>query len=319
MSIKRAMRSFLKKCFCFGLLVAPLASSVSANNVRVTREGSLLKVFGDNLANDVVVQQTSTGDILATGRNGTKVNGLASVRLRGFVPEAIEMRMEGGNDLLNLRGLRPSNDLFVNLGAGNDRLITSLPVSVGNNFAIEGGAGSDNISLTDVTVTEDLYIDGGIGALRVDILRLDGGKGLTVIGDAANDTVNISASMTADIMSIETKAGADTVRITDSMAFALVANTDMGADRIAVSDFFAMEDIGIFTGTENDDVDLVNVTSDKNLTVSVDAGSDMVSGQNVIVAEDAVFEGGSGFDVLEDLGIQGGTKFDVKEFESIIP
>ncbi|MCC6510866.1 MAG: hypothetical protein IT423_17320 [Pirellulaceae bacterium] len=308
-----------RQALALALASGCLASSTLAGNVQVTLEGSLLKVRGDNTANSISMAQTAVGDVFVSGATGTTVNGRPSIVLRRVQLNAVDILMEGGNDSVTMRGLVIANDLFMNMGSGNDRVGTSGPITVGANMAIEGGSGTDTIRLTDATVGQDLYIDGGLGALNADITGLDGGKGLTVIGDEANDIVNVVEAIVGDYISIETKGGFDRVTVRDSIAFGLAVNTDLGADVVTVLGLATEESIGIFTGGGNDTVTLTDVNTNNSLTVSVDVGDDRVVGTGVSAGQDAVFEGGAGTDSLNDLGITGGTKKDIKEFEVVTP
>ncbi|MCU0708469.1 MAG: hypothetical protein MUF23_09270 [Pirellula sp.] len=298
-------------------LVLVSGSTVFANNVQVSLEGSLLKVFGDNVANGVLIEQTSAG-VRVTGRAGTRINGRPSVLFAGIALNAMEIRMEGGNDAVTLSGLQIANDLYVNLGSGNDRLDTRNPNEIIANFAIEGAEGNDTVILSSGSVGEDLYIDGGIGALTANVANMDLGKGLTIIGDAAADSVTVSNTMAAEFISIETKEGNDVVSVSRGMSFVLFVNSDAGADRVTVREWMTLEDAGVFTGVGNDQVTLATLSIGKSLTVSVDEGGDTVLGTRVTVEEDAVFEGGAGVDTITDRGITGGIKKDIKEFERIL-
>jgi hypothetical protein len=298
-------------------LVLVSGSSAWANNVQVALEGSLMTVFGDNANNSVLIEQTATG-IRVTGRTGTTINRRPSVNFAGAALNAMEIRMAGGNDAVTLSGLSTANDLFVNLGAGTDRLDTRSPIDIGANLAIEGAEGTDTIVLNSGSVGEDLFIDGGIGALTANISNMDLGKGLTIIGDAAVDSVTVSNTMAAEFVSIETKGGNDVVSVSRGMSFGLFVNSDAGADRVTVSEWMTVEDAGIFTGIGNDQVTLSTLAIGKSLTVSVDEGGDTVLGTSVTVTEDAVFEGGAGVDTITDRGITGGIKKDIKEFERIL-
>ncbi len=305
--------------FAASLCVAGLTSPALAGDVQVVLEGALLKVTGDNTANQVSLVQTAVGDVFVQGATGTTVNGAASAVLRRVALNAVEIRMEGGNDVVSLRGFNIGNDLYVNLGSGNDRLQTTGPITVQDQLTIEGAAGNDTVRLAGATIGLDLHIDGGIGSLAIDLASLDNGKTLTVIGDEASENLTVTDCMVGDYIAIETKGGNDRVTIRESFAFGLALATDAGADTVNISDFLSDESIGIFTGVANDSVNLVNVATSTNLTISVDEGDDRVSGQSVSAGADAVFEGGSGNDTLTDLGITGGTKKDIKEFEVLLP
>ncbi len=317
-----SIQKLLRACQRFALmtsLVALVGQTSSANNVQVALEGALLKVSGDSAANDILIVQNAARDIVIRGRNGTTVNRLPEVRFRGVNLNATEILMGAGNDSVSISGLTTGNDLFVNLGAGNDRFATANPVIVGGNLTIEGAANNDVILVRTVTVMEDIYIDGGTGTLRADVTGSNGGKSLTVIGDLLADTINVLDSVFLQDIAIETKTGNDRVTIDTVASLLLAINTDEGADIISVTDYVAEEDIGIFTGKQNDSLRLLNVSSGKSITVSVDTGDDFVSGIAVSANEDAVFEGGDGFDQLEDFGIVGGQKKEIKEFERITP
>lgn len=313
----------LKNFFSIRLLALVLSGcivpSAYANNVRALLEGSLLKVTGDNAGNSILISRNVAGDVTVTGRIGTKVNGLTSVRFPRLQLNAAEIRMEGGNDLVTLSGIQTGNDLYINLGAGADRLNTTATVTVGANLTIEGAEGADNIQLTNLTAVEDIYVDGGLDALTATLSGLDAGKSLTIVSDAARDIVSVSNSIVAEVLSIEAKAGNNSVGVYGVVAFGAFVSADFGVDSVIMQDVLAAEDIGVFTGVGNDSVTLTNLDSGKSLTVSVDAGSDSVSGTNVSVAEDAVFEGGAGTDTMTDRGIFAGVKKEIKEFEILLP
>lgn len=292
-----------------------------AGDVAVALEGSLLRIEGDNLGNQIVIAQAATGDVVVSGQSGTLVNGLPSVRFVRPNLNAMEIRMEAGDDTVTMRSVQLANDLMVDLGAGNDRLVNPAvaPMVIGANANIYGEAGADIVQLSGTTVREDLYIDGGIGALNAQLNGVQVDKFMSTIGDEANDVVSVVNSSFGLGATIETKGGSDRVTLTDVNAFALSVNTDansaMGADVVTLNRVTTVEDIGIFTGDGNDVVRMTDVNSGKSLTVSLDSGNDQLVATRVSAAVDLVFEGGAGVDTLTDLGFFGGIKREVKEFE----
>lgn len=305
----------LQRCFLGGLL-SLTANAAFANNVTLVREGVLAKVIGDNSANTISISQNSAGDLVVTGENGTLVNGRPSIRIRNFPINAMEVRMNGGNDRVTFSNVTIANDLFVDLGAGTDRLLTGgLPSYVGKNMTIEGGTGTDYVRLTGWTIGDDLNVLGGTGVLDAVLSGLNVGFGLTVIGDDLNDIVNVSGCQIGDTTSIETKKGGDRVAITDFIGYDLYVSTDMGSDQVSLTNVLTLEDIEVNTGTEADSVTMTTVSSGKNIKVSLDAGADSFIGTSVSAAYDAVFEGGSGTDTFGNFGVMGGTKTEIKEFE----
>lgn len=302
------------RMLCSGLFVLISSGAAMANNVQVAIEGSLLTVFGDNLGNSVLVEETVDG-IVITGRAGTTVNGLPSVTFPGAVLNAAEIRMEGGNDTVMLSGLAIANDLYVSLGEGNDVLENSSAFMVGANMTVEAGAGTDRVSPNNAMVFQDMFVDGGLGGLQASITNSTLEKSLTLISDEAADSVSVSNTAIAEFLLIESKGGNDTVSVTAVNAFGLMVSSDAGADSVTLSGVSTMEDVGVFTGVGNDIVSMTSVGSGKAITVSVDGGNDSVTATSVTATYDAVFEGGAGRDTIIDKGIFGGTKKDIKEFE----
>ncbi len=312
-------KKFVRKSGLAVVLAMGAGGNALANNVQVALEGSLMTVFGDNAANEIVISQSATGDITITGRNGTRVNNGPSARFRRVSLNAIEIRMEGGNDIVNVRSLAVANDLYANLGGGADRFIIPTAMSVGANVTIEGAEGSDTVRLTDLTVGQDLYIEGGIGALTVALSGVNVAFNATVIADEANDNISMTSSAAGGIVSMETKGGVDRVTVSGVRALGASFTTDAGADNVQISQLLTEEDVGVFTGVGNDSVTLTDVISGKSLVVSVDEGADTVVAAAVAVAFDAVFEGGAGTDSFSDFGVTAGVKFEVKEFELLFP
>lgn len=252
--VKKIFRMMLVAGVSF---VAASEATLASGNVQVALEGSLLTVFGDNLDNSIEFKEvlnpsTQLPDITVTGLAGTLVNGLPSVTFPGAVLNATEIRMENGNDNVVVLDVNLGNDLYVSLGEGNDLLAMDGSV-VGNNLAVEGGLGDDSISILGQSlpavadVGQELYIDGGLGRLNASLTGMNVGTNLTVIGDESNDSLTINDCTAGDMLSVETKGGADSVTITSSGAFLASVNTDAGRDSLSGTNVSAGED-AIFEG-----------------------------------------------------------------------
>ncbi len=292
-----------------------------AGDVLASLEGSLLKIEGDVLDNQIAINQAANGNVTVVGLTGTLVNGRNSVTFRNPQLNAMEVRMGGGSDTVTMRGVQLTNDLYVDLGAGNDRFNAplSFPVNIGANATFEGGLGNDVIQLAGMSVGDSLAISGGTGVLTAQLSDLTVDQVLVVIGDDMDDLVNISRAIVGDSVSIETKVGADRVNLTDPQAYDLNVNMDanaVGADRLTMTRVTTQGDINVSTGAGDDVVRMVDVTSAKSIKVSTDAGNDFVSGTRVSAVLDAVFEGGAGIDIFEDRGSFGGVKREIKEVET---
>lgn len=295
-----------------------------AGDVMVALEGSFMTVQGDNLDNQVTIARAANGNVVVSGQTGTLINGLPSVTFLNPSLNALDIRMENGNDIVNLRGLQVANDLFADLGEGNDRLtaVAATPNTIGANMTVEGGLGNDLIQLNRIAVGEDLKVEGGLGTLTATIADSIMSKSLTVIGDDLVDVVTVRNTRIALDASFETKGGNDRVTLTDVSAFNLGINTDAndlaGLDRVTLTRVNTVEDLGIFTGAGNDVVQMTDVGSGKSITVSLDSGNDRLTMARVRAAYDAVFEGGAGSDTADYLDVFGGTKREFKEFETIV-
>jgi hypothetical protein len=307
---------FLLNLTLFGLLGFAGIGSAKANTVNAILEGELLVITGDNLANAITLTTNSAGDVLVVGRNGTLVNGTPSVRFRRPVLNSVEILMFGGNDNVLINGLTVNNDLFLNLGDGNDTLRSGLvPSSIGANLSVEGASGNEIVRLAGWTIGGDCTVDGQTGTLNCELTGLNVGFAITAIGDEARDVVSLAGCTMGGFSSIETRGANDSVTVTDFIGLGLSVNTDAGLDSVALTRVATLEDIYVNTGVHRDTVNFTDVNSYRNITVSLDGGDDSFGGVNVSAQYDAVFEGGAGIDTFLDGGIIGGTKTDVKEFE----
>ncbi len=299
-----------------GLSVATGSAQAQTNNVQALLEGELLIVRGDALANAITLSRNTAGEVLVVGRAGTTVNGQASVRFRRAVLNSVEVLLFGGNDNVIINNLVINNDLFLNLGSGNDTFRSGgLPTVVGANLTVEGGSGNDVVRLTGWTVGTDVYVNGQTGTLNSQMTGLRAGFAITVIGDDGRDIVSLNGCTTGDFTSIETKKGNDSVTVGGLVGLGLNIASDEGDDSISLNGVLTLDDIEITTGTQNDSVVMSDVTSGKNIKVSFDSGTDLMDGTNVFAEYDAVFEGGDGFYSYIDGGIGGGEKTEIKEFE----
>lgn len=312
-------------CFAGALACAATAGAAVANQVQVRIEGSLLVIAGDTAANQIVVAQNAAGDVVVTGQAGTLVNGAASARFPRVALNAAEILMGSGNDVVTLRNLRIANDLFVNLGPGDDRLVapSAAPLAIGANATVEAAEGNDVVRIEAAAVASDLKIDGGLGILNCTLSATVVGYGIQMVADDANDIMTITNTIAGDVISVETKGGSDRVTMTNVDARLMGISTDanglVGLDSVNLMRITTTEDLGIFTGPGNDVVLLMDVVVNKSLSVSVDEGNDRVAGTSVTVVYDGVFEGGAGTDRFEDYGISAGVKKDIKEFEVLLP
>ncbi len=292
-----------------------------AGDVIAALEGNLLVIEGDNLDNQITVSQLASGDVVVSGQTGTLINGLPSVRYVRPALNSVEIRMEGGNDVVNLRSVQIANDLMVDLGAGNDRVTSpaAAPIRVSANAMVYGAEGNDTVQLNGSTVAEDLFIDGGLGALTAQLNNVTVDKVMSIIGDEANDLVSVVNSRIGLVANIETKGGSDRVTMVDFSALGLQINTDangsIGADQVTLTRVQTVEDLNVATGSGNDVVAMTDVTSGKSIAVILDEGNDSLTATRVSAAVDAILDGGAGVDTLTNRGVFAGITREIKDFE----
>jgi hypothetical protein len=196
-----------------------------------------LRVVGDSADNAIEIDCPGTVDTNVTfsGRNGTTINGRASVRFEEQF--AIEVRMQGGADDVRISNSYILSRVGIDLGEGDDVFRTAnTRYTV---FDILGGDGDDRISLGGVTGTLQMRILPGAGSDRTGLSAVSARKGLTLsdsgaasrisvlnttvrghayIGTSSSrDRIEIAGSF-FDSLSIYVRGGSDIVRLTDSTA-----------------------------------------------------------------------------------------------------
>jgi hypothetical protein len=199
-----------------------------AGNVVASVDQGLLKVIGDNLANDVEVRSGSqAGEFIITGTNNTHINGGSKpVTLRG-VTQGVQAIMNGGDDHLNV-GRAPTTSttsivptsvpgpfgLGIDLGSGNDVLYVRN-TNVAGSCGISGQDGNDKVYVYDKSkFAQDLIID-------------------TANGD---DFVGVNNKSTAArYLMVGTGAGNDEVRLDGAGAAWIYAHLGDGNDVLTVT------------------------------------------------------------------------------------
>lgn len=161
-----------------------------SGNVTAAIDAGSLVIWGDDVANDIVVDQL---DVLAgqvrvsSGGNATTINGLAGpVVLDGFTANLFAgMRM--GPDQLTLRSITVPGNLTIQTGLGMDS-VTVFDTLVTGDADIRTGIRADSIAIDDSTFQGDVLIDTRFGA---DSLRIEQSGALDGPRSIFNGTVDI--------------------------------------------------------------------------------------------------------------------------------
>ena len=162
-----------------------------AGNVFASLSDGVLEVRGDAAANAVRVTQDSAGIIRIEGLDGTTINGQAAVTFNGSGLEKADLRLAGGNDRLEVLGLRTRNDLRVEMGGGSD-VVSLTGVSAGTSLTVKTDAGNDQITATRVRSGGDLAIEAGWDNDRIDLTDVTSGRSIVVKGDLGGDFVAVT-------------------------------------------------------------------------------------------------------------------------------
>ncbi|MCU0705692.1 MAG: hypothetical protein MUF18_17115 [Fimbriiglobus sp.] len=246
-----------------------------SGNVTATLIGGQLKIEGDDFANDIRVSQTSTA-VTVAGRNGTLVNGVASVRFAAANLQQAEIKMNGGNDVVAIARLVTGGDQVIELGDGNDRINLNGDVT-GTLVAVIGGQGDDTVTGTNLTSGGDMnfQLEDGVGRVTLNTATLL--KSLTISTKDGADVISATGLSVGEDFAIETALGNDRVSLSGvSVGRGFTLNTDLGVDVVSMANFSAAN-ADIQTGDGNDTVTLSGVNILENITVNTDAGNDTVT------------------------------------------
>ncbi|MEX2142331.1 MAG: hypothetical protein WD894_23885 [Pirellulales bacterium] len=204
--------------------------AMMAGNITAAQVGGDLIIEGDNLDNNLTIENTSANqyELIGGAGNGTRdttvngqdtsvvggipftgVTGNIVVRLRGgndnveigfnqrmTVPKALVVDAGDGNDLVLGRaigGASVGTEMLINLGAGNDAYI-SLATVIGTSAIVDLGDGDDLGRLALYTIVRDLVVRGGAGG---DLVNLTHGlvhAFAVVNGDAGPDSLGGQAT-----------------------------------------------------------------------------------------------------------------------------
>ncbi len=287
-----------------------------AGDVAASLSDETLSLRGDAAANSVRITQDASASILIEGLDGTRINGAAQVRYDGAGLEKTDLRLFGGNDRLEIRGLRATVDHHLELDVGDDTVILQ-DVVAGVNLTVKMDDGVDRVTSSGVRTGGDFNIEAGQGAASVTVSAATVTGTLNIQSQDSADSIQVTATAVGKDLKIHSGKGDDTVTVQNvQVALTATAITDEGRDRVTLSNLVTSEDVNVEAGQGADRVLMTDVRAGKNITVLADTGADYVSVTRVSAAKDAVFAGGDEFDTFDDNGVSGGEKLEIKEFEA---
>jgi hypothetical protein len=232
-----------------------------------------LFITGDAASDSVQLSRLANGAVRIEGLNGTRVNGVTSVD-RVF-----------------------NDDLFVNLGAGNNvlQVLDGNGGVTADDVDIKAGGGADQVSIYRLKVLDDIVVDTNEGD---DIVYLN--------NVTAFNRDNPPNNVGEDGISVYTRGGGDNVIINNSSSPEDVtvgldtptSDTAGSADTLYMTNVRAADDFFLYGFGGNDSMYLNTLTAGDVLSVSLGAGDDFLKLTNSQARAKTTL-GEAGFDTFQ--------------------
>jgi hypothetical protein len=291
------------------------------------------KLFGEGTSVNGIPDGTFdltdlTGDVVARMGDGNDI-----VSFVGGFPGAVVIEGGGGNDdISSLGGGSITAELVIHAGSGANSVGLSgrgfgregynLGFRVGTSTIITGGEQRDGVFIEQVYVANDLVINTGAGADRIDVRRSTIGKFLGIDSGADSDDLFLFAT-NVSTASLQTGAGTASIDLeyfyakNDLGILAPDGATEMLLWRSRVNgtvyvvggqsnDYVKVEDsllvgVQVYTGDGSDRLDVTGSILDR-IFADLGADSDWLLMTYTAVNDQATLLGGLGFDVFSRNG-----------------
>lgn len=258
------------------------ARQLLAGDVSVSLESGVLNVSGDSLANEVQIVGTATGGATVVATAGTTINNNVAPIVVASGIQHVNVRLNGGNDAVDISGLLLADGLTVDGQDGNDRInihdlnIRFLDANGGSgndvlefhntysrrDINIRGQNGDDTVSITAMAADRHFHLDTGNGSDTIAIDNLGVRRSIYLSSGSGDDSV----LMTGEVYGYKTK-----IRLGDGNDSLSVLPQTSGAD---VTTTFRRR-LDVKAGSGNDNVLLgAGVSSDRRTKLNGEAGND---------------------------------------------
>lgn len=255
---------------------AMLAGDVSAQLI-----GRDIYVSGDSADNSIEIV-VDGGDLVIRGLDGTTINGVA------------------GDFTLRAGSNRVRDDLKIDMGRGDDRVVIADGVIVTGDLRIQGGRGDDSIAVAEALIGDDLKIDGGSGFNTISVQETEVLENARIYGGNDGNLINISDSTIRDNLWIHGGSGVDDV-VFDRSAVGdnLYLYTHGGDDNIAIRDTVLADDVFVHAGSGGDVVYIESTAVSDDLRIFGQSGDDSITILTSTVRDKLRAYEGSGTDAVE--------------------
>lgn len=255
-----------------------------AGDVTVSVVAGNLLIRGDEAANHVAISQgNDANSFVIRGLDGTNVTlagsstpapetGLVVTGVRGRV----NVNMLGGNDQVDVTGVKTRLGMSVETGGGNDT-VTMQNVSVGGFLSVVTGDGDDTVQLGSAATSDaaaavsdstasvkaglaiDLVLGDGVDSAQLNSVSAPGA--LFVGGGLGADTIGVHNVRSASlILNGGLGDGVDQIDVSQAKSIAAVITTGGGADRVGIVDS-AFTSLNVALGGGDDSLSLQKVKS----------------------------------------------------------
>ena len=263
--------------------------SMLAGNVTASVSGADLIISGDNLSNTITVESFGPGVVQVRGFENTSVNGVPNA-LRTFnVSGSINVRLNGGDDVIRVTNLVIQNNLFIDLGSGNNQALLGQSTAADN--ARFGGTPSgalfiqDNQTVVGGTLADRVF-ESNLRVAGVGTLDLGDGDDNVTLDRPCGSGANVEYG---GVFSVFTGAGTDGVSITG----------------LVVDDNLVLND-----ASNAHSVDINSMDVDGSLFYSSANFTDLVTIRNTNVRDTLSIVSRGGFDTINVSAIAGRLELD---------
>jgi hypothetical protein len=214
------------------------------------------------------IQMGKGDDTVVLGKAGNAPGGSSPLAMAVNVASHVAIFTDVGNDVIQMANFHTDGNLNVNMGAGDDDFLTpttatldgqasptNFPVRVDGNFALQMGAGADEVEIDNIIVGGDLRIRDASGISSIDLRHASAGRTVEVATGAQADEILLD-SVTSKYVTINSGSGNDQVTLRRLNVRRLGVSLQAGNDRLTLGHV----DVGQVT--------LLDGGSGKDLTVN---------------------------------------------------
>jgi VCBS repeat-containing protein len=249
-----------------------------SGNVLVSLGGNgVLTIRGDQSANSIAIQQTSSGVQVSSGDSGaTEINGSTNPFTASSTVKSIRIQMKAGDNTIQIGDpsgtqLSLTGSLTISATSGNNT-ISIANAQIGKGLSITAGKGNNNIVIGSTTSTSggNPLTDVNLGAVTV-------GGTLSVSTGSGSDSVALVNVSVSGKTSLHTGSGGDDLALMTNdgatISKSLSINTGSGPDNVMVNGYTVDGKASINTRAGDDTLGFFATTFERSVNANGGAGS----------------------------------------------